>query len=170
MHPRLINLIALVAFVLSASLLLQGCNQAKTTKEPPSIAAAPTEEGTPAEAHSHAPGTPSHSHEAQLSTADWVELDHFRFKLAPEIQKGGQAHLDLYVHDAQDQPVSNAEVALHLTAADGHKNSITLVEEKAAQHYTGTALLDDLGDYQAVATVTIQGRQLNPRFSFTRQQ
>jgi hypothetical protein len=168
MNPRLINITALFTLAISAGLLLQGCSRSENKVAAPAPMLAEQSTQT-AEGHRHAPGTPPHSHQAQLTQADWVELDQYRFRLSPEIEPGGQAHLDLYIHDAKDQHVANAQVVMALTAADGHKMTVKLVEAKADQHYMGKTMLEDLGDYQAVAQVTINGKQLNPRFSFTRQ-
>lgn len=102
---------------------------------------------------------------------DTLEIDNYRFKLSPEIGKDGDTHMDLYIRDIKtDAHVPGAKVQLHLTAADGHKSTVVLNEEVADKHYGAKIKLDDLGEYQVVAQVTIDQNKFNPRFSFTRKE
>jgi hypothetical protein len=161
---RLFKTMALT-LVMGMMLFMAACNrnQTETTTVPE------TPEVTQ-EDHAHAPGTLAHSHEAQVSGEDWVQLEQYRFRLSPDIESNGEAHLDLYVHDANDQHVPGAKAIANLTAADGHKLTVNLSEDKAGGHYAGKTALEDMGEYQAVVQVTINGKQLNPRFSFSRNQ
>lgn len=154
---------ALLTLILGLALSLQACNRTETETEqtatPPDVVQ---------DEHAHAPGTPPHSHEAQMTGDDWVQLEQYRFRLSPDIEAGGETHLDLYIQDTNDQHVSGAKAIANLTAADGHKLTVDLPEDTTGKHYGGKTTLEDMGEYQAVVQVTVGGKQLNPRFSFTR--
>lgn len=154
---------ALLTLILLLAASLQACSRTETETEQ---TAAPPE--VVQDDHAHAPGTPPHSHEAQMTGDDWVQLEQYRFRLSPDIEAGGGTHLDLYVHDAKDQHVAGAKAVANLTAADGHKLTVDLAEDTAGKHYGGKTTLEDMGEYQAVVQVTVNGKQLNPRFSFSR--
>lgn len=108
--------------------------------------------------------------EKQSMDRNLIELDSYKFRLTPEIEKDGETHLDLYVHDSNDQHVPGAKVVASLTGVYGHHRSINLMEDKAGQHYGGKTTLEEPGDYLVVAQVTINGQQLNPRFTITRKE
>lgn len=108
--------------------------------------------------------------EAPLST-EWTSIGDYKFKLEPDIQKSGEAHLDFYVHDAKkDAHVLGLTGTFHITMPDGTKKSLAIEEEKPYQHYHGKLMLEQFGEYQIVAQAAINGQKYNPRFSFTRKQ
>lgn len=106
----------------------------------------------------------------QSVDASLVEEGSYKFRLVPEIEKEGETHLDLSVYDANDQPVSGAKVVASLTGVYGHHRSIDLMEDKASKHYGGKTTLEEPGDYLVVVQVTVDGKQLNPRFTITRKE
>lgn len=112
--------------------------------------------------------TPPAGPVVQVQDPGFIQVNNFKFKLSPEIEKGGEAHLDLYIRNEKEEHVAGAKAVIYLTAADGHKLTVNLTEDKADKHYAGKTKLEDLGEYQAVAQVTINGEKYNPRFNFTR--
>lgn len=154
--------VGLLTLVFGGLLIVQGCkrtNEESTTSAPVTAPNATVEQG-------HAPEQII----GQSSDTGFISMGNYKFKMDPEIGKNGETHLDLYVHDQKDQHVSEAQVVVHITASDGHKSTVNLTEDKAEKHYTGKTTLDDMGDYQAVAQVTVNGEKVNPRFNFTRNQ
>lgn len=105
------------------------------------------------------------------SAAEWTSIGDYKFKLEPDIEKSGEAHLDFYVHDAKnDDHVLGLTGTFHITMPDGTKKSLAIEEEKPYQHYHGKLMLEQFGEYQIVAQASINGEKFNPRFSFTRKQ
>ena len=112
-------------------------------------------------------------HETATATANqentgYLEMGSYKFKLAPEIMKSGETHMDFYVHDAKDQHLLGVTGTFHITMPDGTKKDLAIEEEKPYEHYHGKLILTQFGDYQVVAHVDINGEKFNPRFSFTR--
>ena len=104
----------------------------------------------------------------KAGVSEFTSLGNYQFKLAPEIEKDGATHLDLYIQDAKGVHVPGATALVHLTATDGHQLTVKLAEDRDAKHYGAKTTLEDLGEYQAVAQVTVNGKKLNPRFTFSR--
>ncbi len=100
--------------------------------------------------------------------ADWITMGDYKFKLDPDIQKNGEAHLDFYVHDASDAHVLGVKGTFHITMPDGTKKTLAIEEEKPYEHYHGKLMLEQFGEYQIVAQSTVKNQKFNPRFTFTR--
>lgn len=117
--------------------------------------------------------TPASSVESPSSTAapaeqQYIEMEGYRFKLDPDVQKDGTAHLDFYVHDLSDKHVKGATGTFIITKPDGTKTDIAIEEESPHDHYHGMLKLDQLGEYLIVAQVAVADKKANPRFTFTR--
>lgn len=126
---------------------------------------------TPSSAPAPAAGTATSDTAAQTAAStDYIEIDAFRFKLAPDIQKDGVAHLDFYVRDKSDKHIKGVTGNFHVTKPDGSKIEIPIVEETPHDHYHGMVKLDQSGEYLIVAQVSVGGKKLNPRFSFSRKE
>ncbi|MBZ0189079.1 MAG: hypothetical protein K8F91_22730 [Candidatus Obscuribacterales bacterium] len=102
--------------------------------------------------------------------ADFIKLDDYRFRLAPDVQKDGIAHLDFYVHDKDSAHVKGVSGTFYITKPDGTKIEIPIEEEKPHDHYHGMINVDQPGEYMIVAQVSIDGQKYNPRFSFSRKE
>lgn len=102
------------------------------------------------------------------AAAEWIEMESYRFKLEPDVQSDGVAHLDFYVHDAQDKHVKGVTGTFTITKPDGTKAELPIKEETPHDHYHGMLKLDQPGEYLIVAQVAVGDKKLNPRFSFTR--
>jgi hypothetical protein len=103
------------------------------------------------------------------STAQqYIEMEGYRFKLEPDVQKDGTAHLDFYVRDLADKHVKGVTGTFIITKPDGTKTDILVEEETPHDHYHGMLKLDQVGEYLIVAQVTVADKKANPRFSFTR--
>jgi hypothetical protein len=100
--------------------------------------------------------------------AEFIELEGYRFKLEPDVQADGVAHLDFYVRDAQDKHVKGVTGNFKITKPDGTKAELPIKEEPPHDHYHGMLKLDQPGEYLIVAQVSVADKKLNPRFSFTR--
>lgn len=118
--------------------------------------------------HQHADG---HSHSGQKITdfeaAGFVKLNDTYFKLAPDIAKNGESHMDFYIRDLEGKHVSGAEIKLNITSPKGKVERLTLQEDKAGEHYHTKLVLTEAGEYSSVAEVKIGELKLNPRFSFS---
>lgn len=117
-----------------------------------------------------ASSTSDHKDHEEAPKADWTTIGDYKFKLEPEIQKTGEAHLDFYVHDMKDAHVVGLTGTFHITMPDGTKTTLPINEEKPYEHYHGKLLLTQFGEYQIVAQAELKGQKYNPRFSFTRKQ
>lgn len=104
--------------------------------------------------------------EDQQST--YTVIDGYRFKLSPDVQPDGIAHLDFYVRNAEDKHLKGATGFFIINKPDGTKVTIPMAEEEPNDHYHGMVKLDLAGEYLIVAQVTIDGKKFNPRFNFTR--
>lgn len=147
----------LPAALLAVSITLSACNTATQTET-----AKPTQASTES-ADTTKPADPP-------PQAEWITMSEYKFKLEPDIQKDGEAHLDFYVHDAKDKHVLGVKGIFHITLPDGSKKSLDISEEKPYEHYHGKLMLEQVGQYQIVAQATINGQKFNPRFSFMRKQ
>jgi ribosomal protein L25 (general stress protein Ctc) len=94
-----------------------------------------------------------------------VEVDGHSFELVTEPETK-VTHLDLYINDPKEKPVSTATVKLQISTPNGQKVSLPLKYEGG--HYT--ALLNAVvkGEYKVVALTSIGAKKLNSRFSFKR--
>lgn len=101
--------------------------------------------------------------------AEFIEIDEYRFKLSPDINDSGEAHLDFYVHDKEDKHVKGVTGTFHITKPDGSKETLTIEEEAPHDHYHGKTVLKDPGEYGVVAQVEIGDKKMNPRFNFKRE-
>ena len=140
-----------------AVISLQACSSQKTETAPVPAADAPLA-GSPS---AEAPATNSPQDDFQV-------IDGYRFKLSPDVQSDGVAHLDFYVRDNADKHLKGVKGTFVITKPDGTKAELPIAEEAPNDHYHGMIKLDQAGDYLIVARVEIDGKQLNPRFSFTR--
>jgi hypothetical protein len=99
-----------------------------------------------------------------------TELEGYRFKLTPDVQPDGVAHLDFYVRDLADKHVKGVKGTFRITKPDGSKAEIPIEEESPHDHYHGMLKLDQPGEYLIVTQVSVGDKKLNPRFSFTKKQ
>lgn len=151
----------LVAIAISAGVLtLQSCSSGTKTEDTP-VAQSPTESTAPSstETAAKAPEAPKE---------EFIEIDSYRFKLSPDVQPDGVAHLDFYVHDKDDKHLKGVTGTFIITKPDGSKVELPINEEAPHDHYHGMVKLDQTGEYLIVAQVKIEGKKLNPRFSFSR--
>lgn len=155
------NIVRMLSLTLIISSGLSACSSGSTTQ---TEAVKETETATSQDKPNSKPAeTPP--------AAEWTSMGDYKFKLEPDIQKGGEAHLDFYVHDAKkDAHVLGLTGTFHITMPDGTKKSLAIEEEKPYQHYHGKLMLEQFGEYQIVAQAAINGQKFNPRFSFTRKQ
>lgn len=100
--------------------------------------------------------------------AEYIEMEGYRFKLEPDVQADGVAHLDFYVRDAQDRHIQGVTGNFKITKPDGTKAEVPIQEETPHDHYHGMLKLDQAGEYLIVARVSVGDKKVNPRFSFTR--
>lgn len=147
---KLNNQLMVLALLMGTVLVLQGCN----SKAPEVTKATP--EAQPVQEQAQEP--------------EFIEMGNYKFKLAPEIMKSGEAHLDYYVRDAKGKHVLGVTGSFHVTLPDGTKESIAMAEEKPHDHYHGMLMLTQTGDYQVVAETNVNGEKFNPRFNFTRKE
>lgn len=133
---------------------MTGCSSSNPTQNSSESASQPQQSAaTPAE---------------KPAAAEYIELEGYRFKLEPDVQADGVAHLDFYVHDGQDKHVNGVTGTFTITKPDGTKAELPIEEEKPHDHYHGMLKLDQPGEYLIVAQVSVADKKLNPRFSFTR--
>jgi len=112
--------------------------------------------------------TTKSSQPVEAPKEEFMEIDSYRFKLLPDVQSDGIAHLDFYVHDKSDKHLKGVTGTFIVTKPDGSKIEIPIKEEAPHDHYHGMVKLDQAGEYLIVAQVTIDNNKFNPRFSFTR--
>lgn len=151
--------------------ILSACSQTPT--EP--TANTQTQTTTSAEEPSNPESPPSETASSQASSpaatpkVDWITMGDYKFKLEPDIQKNGEAHLDFYVHDvAKDAHTPGLTGTFHITMPDGSKTTLPISEEKPYKHYHGKLMLEQFGEYQLAAQASLNGKKFNPRFSFAR--
>ncbi len=150
--------ISVIAIAISA---IQSCSN---SGQPPS---AKTEDSSMHTESATVSGVDSVSGDS--ASADFIEIDSFRFKLSPDVQKDGVAHLDFYVRDkVNNGHVKGVTGNFVITKPDGSKIEIPIEEETPHDHYHGMIKLDQPGEYLVVGQVAIEGKKLNPRFSFSR--
>jgi hypothetical protein len=85
-------------------------------------------------------------------------MDSIRFRLSPDVQTDGVAHLDFYVRDTSDKHIKGVTGTFHVTKPDGSKIEIPIQEETPHDHYHGMVKLDQPGEYLIVAQVLIEGK------------
>ncbi|MBC8122751.1 MAG: hypothetical protein H7Y22_13040 [Gemmatimonadaceae bacterium] len=90
-----------------------------------------------------------------------VQGHHFELVVEPEAKT---THLDLFISDPENQPVTTATVKLQITDPSGQKSSLPLKYE--GNHYTAVLSAPVKGEYRVVALATISGKKLNSRFNF----
>jgi hypothetical protein len=120
------------------------------------------------ESPSAKPSTAETTEALKTPEGEFMEVDGYRFKLSPDVQDDGVAHLDFYVRDKAGKHLKGVTGTFTVTKPDGTKVDIPIVEETPHDHYHGMIKLDQPGEYLIVTQVTIDGKRLNPRFSFTR--
>lgn len=157
------NIVFTVLLLLTLA-LLQACSSQQSGVPSKSETSSTTTSPSPPADQNTTTATPSES----AVSNDYIEIDKFRFKLAPDIQKDGVAHLDFYVRDKSDKHIKGVTGTFHVTKPDGTKIEIPIKEETPHDHYHGMIKLDQAGEYLIVAQVSIEGKKLNPRFSFSR--
>jgi hypothetical protein len=106
----------------------------------------------------------------QGADAEFIEMEGYRFKLDPDVQADGVAHLDFYVRDLDGKHVKGVTGNFKITKPDGTKVELPIEEESPHDHYHGMLKLDQPGEYLIVAQASIGDKKLNPRFSFSRKQ
>ena len=116
------------------------------------IVAAVVMMSAPALAHGH----PAHG--GQI-----VEVNEYQFEFVLENAQTAP-HVDMYVIDPKDKPVTNAKIQLRVTAPDGRKLVVPLKYEE--NHYTAQLGSKAKGDYSVVVLSTVGKQRLNTRFSF----
>lgn len=90
-----------------------------------------------------------------------VQGHHFELVVEPEAKT---THLDLFISDPEDKPVTTATVKLQVTAPGGQKTTLPLKYEGG--HYTAVLGAPVKGEYRVVALATVGDKKLNSRFSF----
>lgn len=162
---NLLKTISTIALIFVVALSFQACNQTESRQTAVEHAHdhEHEEHGQP-----HKAGEEAHEHAAGEEPAEvaegFVQVRDHQFKLAPDIGRDNVTHLDMYVHNAQNKPVTGAKIALHLTGPDGQKETFNLNEGEG--HYHIKTTLEKAGEYNAVAQVTLNGEKYNPRFQF----
>jgi hypothetical protein len=113
---------------------------------------------------------PSPSSSSTSATADQnaIDVDNYKFRVAPLIESDGQAHIDVFITDKGGNHLPDLKGTFGVTAPDGHTDSVSLIEDKTGKHYTATLKLDHMGEYQAVVQTQIAGTPYNPRFTISR--
>lgn len=106
--------------------------------------------------------------QSQAAVTEFIEIEGLRFKLEPDVQTDGTAHLDFYVHDQDGKHVKGVKGNFLITMPDGTKKELSIEEETPHDHYHGMLKLDQPGEYLIVAQVIIGDKKVNPRFSFSR--
>ena len=106
----------------------------------------------PAFAHGHA------AHGGQL-----VEVSDYQFEFVLENAQTAP-HIDMYVIDPKDKPVTTAKIQLRVSAPDGKRLVVPLKFEE--NHYTAQLGSKAKGDYNVVVLSTVGMKKLNSRFSF----
>lgn len=108
------------------------------------------------------------SKQQQPPATEFIEIEGYKFKLEPDVQADGVAHLDFYVRDMAGKHVKGVTGDFKITKPDGTKADLPIKEEPPHDHYHGMIKLDQPGEYLIVAQVSVADKKLNPRFSFTR--
>jgi hypothetical protein len=149
----------LIAALLACTTMTSACT---ATKEEPAVS---TQTGTSA----HDTQQPQADSSAKApAEQQFIEMEGYRFKLDPDVQSDGVAHLDFYVRDKQDKHVKGVTGTFKISKPDGTKAELPIEEESPHDHYHGMLKLEQPGEYLIVTQVVVDGKKLNPRFSFTR--
>lgn len=150
MRKEVLTVIAISAGVLA----LQSCSSGAKQETP--------------QAQESTTTTATTTQQVEAPKEEFMEIDSYRFKLSPDVQSDGVAHLDFYVHDKSDKHLKGVTGTFIVTKPDGSKIEIPIKEEPPHDHYHGMVKLDQAGEYLIVAQVTIDSKKFNPRFSFSR--
>lgn len=59
---------------------------------------------------------------------EFIEMEGYRFKLEPDVQADGVAHLDFYVRDMADKHVKGVKGTFTITKPDGTKAELPIEE------------------------------------------
>lgn len=94
-----------------------------------------------------------------------VEVQEHQFELVVE-PEAKATHLDFYITDPAEKPVSTARVKLAITTPDGQRTDLPL--KYAGGHYTALLPGETKGEYRVVALSAIGPKKLNARFTFKR--
>lgn len=143
----------LIVIAISAGVFLQSCSSGAKQETPQA------QESTT---------TTATTTQVEAPKEEFMEIDSYRFKLSPDVQSDGIAHLDFYVHDKSDKHLKGVTGTFIVTKPGGSKIEIPIKEEAPHDHYHGMVKLDQAGEYLIVAQVTIDSKKFNPRFSFSR--
>lgn len=90
-----------------------------------------------------------------------IEGHHFELVVEPEAKT---THLDLFINDPKNRPVTTATVKLQVTGPGGQKTTLPLKYE--GDHYTAVLPTAAKGGYKVVALASIGGKKFNSRFNF----
>lgn len=141
---------------LMVTLLTAACSQ--KNEEAPVVSSDQTTKAPPQQAQEQPPAN------------EFTEIEGYKFKLEPDVQADGVAHLDFYVRDMAGKHVKGVTGDFKITKPDGSKAELPIQEESPHDHYHGMLKLDQPGEYLIVAQVSVADKKLNPRFSFIRKQ
>lgn len=102
----------------------------------------------------------------QVRETPIVTIEGYTFQLNPLIQDKGVTHLNLYIQDAQNHPISKAQAVIDMTPPYGETEQLSLTEDKVAHHYHAQTVMDKKGKYRMIVRVTIRGKTYTPEFSY----
>jgi len=95
-----------------------------------------------------------------------VEVQGNNLELVVEPETKG-IHLHLYITDATEKIVTNAQVKLQVTAPDSTKTLVVLTYDVKEQSYVTDLPMTAKGQYKVVALATVAGKKLNARYTFS---
>ncbi|MBC8124061.1 MAG: hypothetical protein H7Y22_19765 [Gemmatimonadaceae bacterium] len=92
-----------------------------------------------------------------------VAVQGHQFELVVEPEAKG-THLDLFISDPSDKPVTTATVKMQVIGPDGQRTVLPL--KYGGGHYTVVLPGAAKGEYKVVTLATVSGKKLNSRFNF----
>ncbi len=92
-----------------------------------------------------------------------VEVQGHQFELVVE-PEAKTTHLDLFISDPKNKPVTTAVAKLQILGPDGQKTTLPL--KYGDGHYTAVLNAPIKGEYRVVALTSVGGKKLNSRFNF----
>ena len=92
-----------------------------------------------------------------------VEVQDHQFELVVE-PEAKSTHLDLFISDPKNKPVTTAVAKLQILAPNGQKATLPL--KYGDGHYTAVLNAPIKGEYRVVVLTSVGGKKLNSRFSF----
>jgi hypothetical protein len=95
-----------------------------------------------------------------------VEVQGNNLELVAEPETKG-VHLHLYITDATEKIIANAQVKLQVTAPDSTKTLVVLTYDVKEKSYVTDLPMTVKGQYKVVALATLAGKKLNARYTFS---